>query len=358
MLPTYKNSYPKDKLAITFDTQYKTSGTVSQPVFTFNETLNRVGKIKIDRVEIICSYFVFNTGNNVLGSNINGGTITITAGTYTPTTLASALQTAIRATGGGFSATTVTYSNTTYKYTITSGSVSTFTIDSSGEFAKILGFSSNKTTVTTATSDFAVYEQNIVLVADNRTFSVTQSAVTTNFVIPAGNYSGTTLASTMQTLLNATLSNFTVTYNTNNYTFTITHSSTAFTFHGSTSAAGVALGFPSDVASTSLSITSSQPVQIIGPTSMIIKSRALSAPRQFLVRPNIIYTDSIYELSLDGFAGDVIYDKPEDANELIMSTIGGASFSSIDFRLIDDTGKFVNLGTNGRWKIYLIFETY
>jgi len=359
MMASFRNGLPKDKFSVTFDTNYKANGTVSQPIFTLNETLNRVGKIKIDRVELACSYFVFHTGNNVLGSNINGGSITITAGSYTPTTLAAALQVAIRATGGGFSAATVTYSSTTFKYTITSGSVSTFTISATSTMASLLGFNANKTTVTTATSDYAVYEGTIVLVADNRTFIINQSAADNTFTITAGNYTGITLASQLQTQILTLLANFAVTYNSNNYTFTFTHTTTAFTFKGSTSSAATALGFTGDVASSSLVVNSQQPVQIIGPTSILIKSRALTTPRQTIVRPNAIYIDTIYELSLNGNPGDIIYyDTSEESNELVMSTVGGASFSTIDFRILDDTGKIVDLGTNGRWKLYLVFETY
>lgn len=357
-MTTFRSGYPKDRYTISFDTRYKTSGTTSQPVYSFNETLTRVGRIKVDRVEMTCSYFVFNTGNNILGSDINGGTITITAGSYTPDTLATALQVAIRATGGGFSAATVTYSSITHMFTITSGSVSTFTISATSTLAPILGFSSDKTTVTTTTSDYAVYEGTIVLVADNRTFIINQSATDYTFTIAAGNYSGITLAVQLQTQILTLLSGFTVTYNSNNYTFIFTHSSTAFTFKGLTSSAATALGFTGNVASTSLVVNSQQTVQIVGPTSFIIKSRALSLPRQTIVRPNSVYIDSIYELSLDGISGNVIYDRPENNDELILSTIGGANFSTIDFRLLDDTGKIVDLGVNGRWKIYLIFETF
>lgn len=358
-MASFRNGLPKDKFNITFDTNYKADGTVSQPIFTLNETINRVGKVKIDRVELACSYFVFNTGNNVLGSNINGGNITITAGSYTPTTLATALQVAIRATGGGFSAATVTFSTVTHKYTISSGSVSTFTISTSSTMASLLGFNTNKTTVTSAVSDYAVYEDNIVLVADNRTFVITQSATDYTFVITAGNYNGLALAIHLQTRILLQLSNFTVTYNSNNYTFTFTHTTTAFTFKGSISSAATALGFTGDVASTSLVVNSQQPVQIVGPTSILIKSRALTTPRQTIVRPNSIYIDCIYELSLNGNPGDIIYyDTYEETNELVMSTVGGASFTTIDFRILDDTGKIVDLGVNGRWKIYLVFETY
>lgn len=357
-MSSFRNSLIKDRFSVTFDTAYKTSGTTSYPTFTLNETINRVGKIKIDRVELACSYFVFNTGNNVLGSNINGGTITVAAGTYTPTSLATALQTAIRATGGGFSAATVTYSSTTFKFTITSGSVSTFTLSATSTLAPVMGFSATQSSTTSVTSDYPVYDTSIKLVADNRTFVINQSSTDYTFNIAAGNYEGVTLASSLQTLILATLSGFTVTYNSYNYTLTFTHSSTAFTIKGASSSAGSALGITTNIASTSLSVSSATPVQIIGPTSILIKSHTLSQPRQLVVRSDSLYVECIYELSLDGSIGDVIYDKPEDANELIMATVGGASFSTIDFRLIDDTGRLLDLGINGRWKIYLIFETF
>jgi hypothetical protein len=77
-----------------------------------------------------------------------------------------------------------------------------------------------------------------------------------------------------------------------------------------------------------------------------------------VVRTHAMYKDSIYELLLNGGAGDVIYDDPDEAHELFISTSGGASFSTIDFRICDDSGKLMDLGVNGRWKICLTFETY
>ncbi len=345
------------RVYLTLDSSNKSSGNLSTPFFTLSEQLNKVRTITLERAEIYYNWFLFNTGNNVLGSNINGSTITVSAGTYTPTTLASTLQTAIRATGGGFSAATVSYSSITYKYTITSGSASTFTIDASGNLAQILGFSSNKTTVTTATSDFAAYEQNIVLVADNRTFSITQSAVTTNFIIAAGNYSGTSLASAMQTLINASLSNFTVTFNSFNSTLTITHTTTAFTVLGNASASNI-LGFTSDVASTSLSASSIQSINITGNTSVIIKSNAIAPNIVYPAIQGSLYTNKIFEIPLAGAQNNVLFYTPSISNTLTFYSQGGISLSTIDLRIVDDNGKLVTFNANGRWKIYLILELY
>jgi hypothetical protein len=352
-MASFRQALPKDRVYVPFDTAYRTSGTVAMPSFTLNESIKRVGKIIVDKVVFPCSYFIFNTGNNSLGT-INSTTITVAAGTYSPTTLAALIQTAIRATGGGFSSATCVYSN--YRFTITSGSVSTFTLTATSTLAPLLGFSATQSSVTTATSDFPVYETNFVIVADNRTFIITQSAVDYTFNITAGNYTGNTLAIELQTQILLQLSNFTVTYNSNNYTFTFT-ASASFTFKA-TGSASSALGFVDNVASSSNIVTSPYTINIIGPTSVIIKSRAISSVRQMVVRTNTVYTDSIYEVVLNGGAGDIIYDSPEDSAELFIAASGGTTISSLDFRVCDDTGKIVDLGTNGRWKIYLIFEIY
>jgi len=354
-MSAFRQAFPKDRIPVTFDTAYKSSGTVSMPMFTLNESLRRIGKILVDKIVFPSSFFVFHTGNNSLGT-INATTITISAGTYTAATLAAAIQVAIRATGGGFSAATCTYSETTKLFTITSGSVSTFNLDSTTTLAPVLGFNSNSTGITSVSSNFAVYESNFVIVADNRSFIINQSATDYTFNITAGNYSGNSLAIEMQTRILLQLSNFTVTYNTNNYTLTITATS-SFTFK-STGTASALLGFTTNVASSSNIVTSPYPINIIGPTSIIIKSRTITNVRQMSVRCNTVYVDSIYELLLDGVSGDIIYDNPDENNEIYVATSGGATLSTIDFRLCDDTGRVIDLGVNGRWKIVLVFETY
>ena len=354
-MSAFRQALPKDRISVTFDTAYRTAGTVSMPVFTLNESLRRIGKVLVDKIVFPSSYFVFHTGNNSLGT-INATTISISAGTYTASTLAAAVQAAIRATGGGFSAATCTFSDTTKKFTIASGSVSTFNLSSTSTLAPLMGFSSDSSLVTSVTSNFEVYENNFIIVVDNRTFVINQSATDYTFTITAGNYSGNTLASEMQTLILLQLSNFTVVYNSNNYTFTITASS-SFTFK-STGSASRLLGFTSNVASSSNIVTSPYPIDIIGPTSVVIKSRAITNVRQMTVRANVMYIDSIYELLLDGVSGDIIYDNPDENNEIYVAISGGATLSTIDFRLCDDTGRIIDLGTNGRWKIVLVFETF
>jgi hypothetical protein len=350
----FRQALPKDKLSITFDTNYRDSGTVSMPTFTFNESLKRVGKINVDKIVFPCSFFIFNTGNNTIGT-INATTISVSASTYTASTLAAAIQTAIRATGGGFSAATCTYSEN--RFTIASGSVSTFSLNTAtSTLLPLMGFNTDHTTVTTATSDFLVYETSFVIVADNRSFIINQGGTDYTFYISAGNYTGNTLAIELQTQILLQLSGFTVSYNSNNYTLTFTGSS-SFIFK-STGSASNALGFRANVSSTSNIVTSPYPIDIIGPTSVIIKSRILTNIRQMVVRTDDVYLDFVYEVLLNGDIGQIIYDDPIDSAELFMAASGGATVSSIDFRICDDTGKILDLGVTGRWKICLIFEIY
>lgn len=344
------------KVYLTLDSTNRSSGNVSTPIFTLSETLPRVRSVTVDRAEIYYNWFYFNTGNNVLGSSINGSTITIAAGTYTPSTLSLTLQTAIRATGGGFSAATVTYSSLTYKYTISSGSVSTFTIASSGALAQILGFSSDKTLVTTATSDFAAYEQRIVLMADNRSFDVTQSAITATINIPAGSYSGSLLASHLQTQLNASFTNFTVTFNSYNSTLTFTHTTTDFTI--TYNAVAALLGFTSTASSSSFTLTSPQSINITGNTSVIIKSNALANNTLYPSIQGAQYANKIIEIPLAGAQNNVLFFETQKNNPVSFYFSRGISLSTIDLRLLDDNGKIVNFNVNGRWKLYITVDLF
>lgn len=352
-MASFRQSLPKDRILVAFDTDYRTAGTVSMPTFTLNESLKRIGKIIVDKIVFPCSYFIFNTGNNSLGT-INSTAINITPGTYTASALAALIQVAIRATGGGFTNATCTYAN--FRFTISSGSVSTFTLDSTSSLVPLLGFNTTQSSVTSTTSEFLVYENSFVITGDNRSFIISQSSVDYTFNISVGNYTGNTLAVELQTQILLQLSNFSVTYNANNYTF-IFEAAAPFIVK-STGSASQAIGFRQNVSSSSNIVRSPYPINIIGPTSIIIKSKTISNVRQMVVRANVIYTDSIYEFVLNGAAGDIIYDSPEDSSELFMAPSGGATINTLDFRICDDSGRIVDLGINGRWKIYLIFELY
>lgn len=161
----------------------------------------------------------------------------------------------------------------------------------------------------------------------------------------------------MQLEISRQLSNFTVAFNSNNNTLTITHTTTAFTVLGSASASSI-LGFTSDVTSTSLSATSLQSINITGNTSVIVKSNAIATNMIYPSIQGSIYTNKIFEIPLSGAQNSVIFYTTQHDNTISFYSKGGISLSTIDLRLIDDTGKLVNFNANGRWKIYLILELY
>jgi len=354
-MSNFKQLIPRDRIFLSFDSTNRSSGTISTPIYTLTESIQRVGKIIINKVLLLSNFYTFNTGNNSLGT-INATAITISAGTYTSATLAAAIRVAIRATGGGFSAATCVYSSTTRKFTITSGSVSTFDIDSTLPLSQILGFSSTSTGVTSAVSDFVVYETRFVVVADNRSIIVTRAATDYTFYITAGNYSGNTLATELQTAISATLADIAVTYlsNSNKFKFTGTSSFTV----KSTGTASTLLGFTSNVASSSNIVTASNPANTLGTTSLHIKSYALSNARLTVISNNTLSNDSIYEFPLDNASGELLVDEPNGSAEIFLSSKTGFTLSTIDLRLCDDTGKIIFLENNSKWKIFLTLEIY
>lgn len=102
-------------------------------------------------------YIIVNAGNNILKAKYAGGSIlsiTIAAdGTYTTTTLCTALQSALN-TAFSIATVTVTFSTTTNKYTISTGNASTVQIIlSASTAALLLGFSENSSAATSITSN-------------------------------------------------------------------------------------------------------------------------------------------------------------------------------------------------------------
>jgi len=63
-------------------------------------------------------------------------------------------------------------------------------------------------------------------------------------------------------------------------------------------------------------------------------------------------------MSLSGGQNNVLFYTTQNDNIISFYSKAGISLSSIDMRLIEDTGKLVNFNANGRWKIYLIIELF
>ena len=108
-----------------FNSESRTSGTLSQPVFLLEDPIADALGFRIHNVQIPHTYYNITTANNHLRLEdaVSATTyiVTLTPGNYSASSLATALQTAINAaatTASGSPNFTVTYSATTHKYTL------------------------------------------------------------------------------------------------------------------------------------------------------------------------------------------------------------------------------------------------
>src|SRR3989344_1237929 len=114
----YRDAHPKDRIRVDFNSSKRTSGTREQCTLTLTNSITRVLQVEVLSVEMPFTSYVFNAGNNTL--TLGGvGTLTITAGTYTGTSLASHIQTLMVALGT-MTTPTCTFSINTYKFTLAS----------------------------------------------------------------------------------------------------------------------------------------------------------------------------------------------------------------------------------------------
>jgi hypothetical protein len=93
------------------------TGTTTNFSITINSAIN-VRELSLLEAEIPVTWYNVNSSNNKFDFNDGvARTVTITPSNYTATTLASALQTGLNASGTGLTF-TVTYSTATYKFTV------------------------------------------------------------------------------------------------------------------------------------------------------------------------------------------------------------------------------------------------
>jgi hypothetical protein len=148
-----------------------------------------------------------------------------------------------------------------------------------------------------------------------------------------------------------TLADITVSYVSSSNKLKFTGSS-SFTVK-STGTASRALGFVNNAASSSNIVTSEYGIYIYGFTSLIIKSNALSVSR--LSKKT---DESVYEAILDNVAGEILIDEPNIPYEITVSNLkNGLTLSAVDFRLYDENGVYVNIGLNGKFKLFCLIET-
>lgn len=115
--------------------------------------------VSLESMKFINSVYPINSTNNTFVFRENSGvvdfTATVSAGSYTGTDMASALQTAMNASGAA-NTYTVTFSSTTYKITISANGVNTFNIQSSSTILAKIGFASTSTFSNSKTGSYLV----------------------------------------------------------------------------------------------------------------------------------------------------------------------------------------------------------
>lgn len=126
--------------------------------FSFNDTVNRISEISIEKIEIPFSFYVINSTNNVLTFNDAADSITITPGNYTGSSLTTEMNIRLAIAFAGQSP-NVTFSSSTYKLTITKTAafkVDTFADQPTSTASKMLGFQVTSATSTSVTGDSAL----------------------------------------------------------------------------------------------------------------------------------------------------------------------------------------------------------
>jgi len=171
----------------------------------------------------------------------------------------------------------------------------------------------------------------VINYTNNKLF-VEQSAVTTLYEFPVGNYTSQTFMTVFKTLLGA---NFNITLGVNSNVFTITHTTTTFSLT-SASTIDAVMGFTGTTAATGLSLTLSRVCNF------------LPLPRINLRCPDL--ANSFISASIDG--SDVILSVPNNAklngqivynNTSNMKTLFKlTNLNSFQVSLTDDDGNPIN----------------
>src|SRR5689334_17461696 len=144
---------------ITINSKDRYSRTSDNMIYNIQRNLIGVKAFKIEYIQILYSWYNINSSNNQI--RINGSTtISITAGSYTATSLASAISTALIAVDATF---TCSFSSTTNKFTIARSTNFTLDLNSSlFTMKRQLGFNgtSQLSGASTYTSDSVINVHN------------------------------------------------------------------------------------------------------------------------------------------------------------------------------------------------------
>jgi hypothetical protein len=167
-----------------------------------------------------------------------------------------------------------------------------------------------------------------------------------NVTIPVGIYTGSLLATAIQTVLQALDADFTFTYSTTTYKFTITHADTNFTVNIGSNSANKLIGFSTSAnTSSALTHTSSNSIDLSPQKSLLIDIQE--------AEPTIISTNvqnirsCLYIPVTEGFGSVVNIDASE-----VDQIVKFRRTSSLNIKILDVTGNTADL-RNLDWELLL-----
>lgn len=182
------------------------------------------------------------------------------------------------------------------------------------------------------------------------------ASATFSATVPPGNYTTSSFITVLQTVMNAQMAGFTLTYNREQFKITFANAS-AFrldlTNASGTSTLSTLIGL-NTASSLSTSVTPVNIVNIGGPKYLLIKSIGLTRPK--ITRPflNTAQDDVLYKVAVNGAPGDILVEKNLYTNLLkygVRQTI-----QNMDFQLVDDQNNQINL--NGQdWSLTINLVT-
>lgn len=150
------------KTTIIIDSSQRTTSVYpsnNKWIYNLKTVYQNVKEIKLIGAIIANSQYVINSNNNILTVNYSGTdyTFTIPVGNYTPSSLATQLQTTLNT--NGFGATfTVTQSSTTYTFRLQCTLAVTYKFSLNTILGRILGFGSSNTASTTDVTGSNTYQ--------------------------------------------------------------------------------------------------------------------------------------------------------------------------------------------------------
>lgn len=232
--------------------------------------------------KLLTASIPFTWGNVVASNNtfsvtefgVGTDSFIIPAGNYTGIALASEIQSLLNDSFILLPTFTVSYNLITQLFTFSNdANVFDITFTNVNSAATLLGFTPGTTTPGAPALSFTSTAPALLtpVFIGNNTFSVTEFGVgTDDFVLPSGNYTGTTLAAEVAALLNASsilLPTFTVSFSSTTLLFTFSNSAHVFDITFATvNSAALLLGFTSGTTTPgapALSFTSTATAQLL-----------------------------------------------------------------------------------------------